>query len=206
DVRLLKVSDFVPRRPGHAPNRPDKVAEQRTFSLAGGVKPDQLSTGELVTYDSFDKTKIHALLVKPKVNRLGTPPPAVVYVHGGPNGQTMLSWDPFIHVLTEAGMAVIAPNYRGSTGYGKTFEDLNNKDWGGGDLKDLVEAVKFFGKRGDIDPKRVAITGGSYGGYMTLMALCKTPDVWAAGVELYGMPDLVMDYMLTKSRFGDWYE
>src|SRR5207244_1406627 len=84
--------------------------------------------------------------------------------------------------------------------------DANNKDWGGGDLKDLVAAVEHFREQKLIDPKRVGITGGSYGGYMTLMALGKYPKLWTAGVELYGMPDLVMDYYLAKSRFADWYE
>jgi len=185
---------------------PAESLRQVTFSLLGGVKPYELSPGEMVTYESFDRTKIHALFIKPKVARLGSPPPAVVSVHGGPNAQEMLAFDPFAQLLAEQGFAVIAPNYRGSTGYGRPFEDANNKDWGGGDLKDLVAAVKHFGGKGDIDPKRVGITGGSYGGYMTLMALAKTPDVFAAGADFYGMPDLVMDYLLTKSRFGDWYE
>jgi dipeptidyl aminopeptidase/acylaminoacyl peptidase len=183
-----------------------KNLKQVTFSLMGGVKPDELSSGEIVAYESFDKLKVHALFVRPRVPRLGTPPPAIVHVHGGPEGQQTVAFDPFIHVLAEAGFAVIAPNYRGSSGYGKAFMDANNKDWGGGDLKDLTAAVRHFAARGDIDPKRVGITGGSYGGYMTLMALCRTPDDWMAGVELYGMPDLVMDYLLSKSRFADWYE
>lgn len=183
-----------------------KQLKQITFSLMGGVKPTELSSGEMAVYESFDKTKIHTLLLKPRVPRLGSPPPAIVYVHGGPNGQVTASFDTYLHVLAEAGFAVIAPNYRGSTGYGKPFEDANNKDWGGGDLKDLTAAVKYFGAKGVIDPKRVGITGGSYGGYMTLMALCRTPTVWKAGVEMYGMPDLVMDYLLSKSRFAEWYE
>src|SRR5262249_51606487 len=151
---------------------------QITFSLMGGVKSDELSRGQIIEYESFDKLKIHSLFVKPRVARLGTPPPAIVYVHGGPNSQKRLAFDPFIHVLAEAGFAVIAPNYRGSTGYGKKFEDANNKDWGGADLKDLVAAVEFFGKRSDIDVERVGITGGSYGGYMSPTALCKTPCRW----------------------------
>jgi dipeptidyl aminopeptidase/acylaminoacyl peptidase len=183
-----------------------KNLKQVTFSLLGGVRPDELSTGEMVAYESFDKLKVHALFVKPRVNRLGTPPPAIVHVHGGPESQQAVAFDPFIHVLAEAGFAVISPNYRGSSGYGKAFMDANNKDWGGGDLKDLTAAVRHFAARGDIDSKRVGITGGSYGGYMTLMALSRTPDAWIAGVELYGMPDLVMDYLLSKSRFADWYE
>jgi dipeptidyl aminopeptidase/acylaminoacyl peptidase len=193
------------------PNEPhfDKKGnglKQVTFSLMGGVKPAKLSRGELITYPSFDGKKITALVLKPRVNRLGSPPPAVVYAHGGPNGQVTLAFHTTFHVLAEAGFVVIAPNFRGSTGYGKAFEDANNKDWGGGDLKDLTAAVKYLAARGAIDPKRVGVTGGSYGGYLTLMALARTPKVWKAGVELYGMPDLVMDYLLSKSRFADWYE
>jgi dipeptidyl aminopeptidase/acylaminoacyl peptidase len=180
--------------------------KQVTFSLMGGVRSEELSQGELVSYKSFDGMKIQALLLRPRVPKLGSPPPAVVFVHGGPNGQAAMAFRTTYHVLTEAGFVVIAPNYRGSTGYGKAFEDANNKDWGGGDLKDLTAAVKHFAACGDIDPRRVGILGGSYGGYMTLMALCRTPDVWKAGVEMYGMPDLVMDYLLSKSRFADWYE
>jgi dipeptidyl aminopeptidase/acylaminoacyl peptidase len=180
--------------------------KQVTFSLMGGVRSELLSQGKIAPYKSFDGKTIHAMVLKPRIQRLGSPPPAIVYVHGGPNGQVTMSFRTTYHVLTEAGFVVIAPNYRGSTGYGKVFEDANNKDWGGGDLKDLTWAVKHFADRGVIDPQRVGITGGSYGGYMTLMALSRTPDVWKAGVEMYGMPDLVMDYLLSKSRFADWYE
>jgi dipeptidyl aminopeptidase/acylaminoacyl peptidase len=206
DVWVMDFA-FQARQNGPGEKRPFAgQAKQVTFSLLGGVKPEHLSTGKMVTYASYDQREIHTLIAKPRVPRLGSPPPAIVYVHGGPNSQHTLSFDPYIHVLAEAGFVVLAPNYRGSTGYGKEFEDLNHKDWCGGDLKDLVCAVKHFAAQGEIDGKRVGITGGSYGGYMTLMALARTPDVWAAGVELYGMPDLVMDYLLTKSRFGDWYE
>lgn len=189
-----------------APKESTLALKQVTFSLLGGVKPAELAKGEMVQYASFDKKKIHALVLKPPAVRLGSPPPAIVYVHGGPNGQVKQSFNPQLQVLAEAGFMVIAPNYRGSTGYGQAFEDANNKDWGGGDLQDLVAAVEHFAARGDIDRSRVGVTGGSYGGYMTLMALSKTPRVWAAGVERYGMPDLVMDYLLAKSRFADWYE
>jgi dipeptidyl aminopeptidase/acylaminoacyl peptidase len=183
-----------------------KAGKQITFSLLGGVKAEALAPGKMEVYESFDRTRIHALVVRPRVQRLGSPPPAVVFVHGGPGSQKALTFDPFIQLLAEQGIAVIAPNYRGSTGYGQKFEDLNNKDWGGGDLKDLVAAVRHFGNQGVIDPRRVGITGGSYGGYMTLMALARTPEVWAAGAERYGMPDLVMDFMLTRKGMRDWYE
>ncbi len=81
----------------------------------------------------------------------------------------------------------IAPNVRGSTGYGMDFQRANYKDLGGGDLQDEVYATKFLVATGYVDPKRVGITGGSYGGFMTLMAIGKVPDIWAAAVEEYGI-------------------
>jgi dipeptidyl aminopeptidase/acylaminoacyl peptidase len=89
--------------------------------------------------------------------------------------------------LASRGYAAIAPNVRGSTGYGMTFQKANIKDLGGGDLKDEVYAAKFLAATGYVNPKKIGITGGSYGGYMTLMAIGKTPDVWAAAVEEYGI-------------------
>ncbi len=177
-----------------------------TRSALGGVEPESLAEAEPFDFKSFDGTKIEGFFFRPPVARLGSPPPAVVHVHGGPDYQAKDDFFPLRQALLEAGFAVIAPNYRGSTGYGKAFEDLDHKDWGGGDLKDVVEAVRQTAIRRKIDARRVGITGGSYGGYMTLTALTKTPEVWAAGVEAYGMPDLVQDYELTRSRFGTWYE
>ncbi|MCR4293886.1 MAG: prolyl oligopeptidase family serine peptidase, partial [Elusimicrobia bacterium] len=108
--------------------------------------------------------------------------------------------------LAEAGFAVLAPNFRGSTGFGRAFLDANRKDWGGGDRKDMIAGVRFLAARGEADPKRAGITGGSYGGYSTLYALARNEGDWAAGVASYGMPDLVLDYELSKSRFATWYE
>ena len=79
---------------------------------------------------------------------------------------------------------MIAPNYRGSTGYGKEFEDANRFDMGGGDLEDVISAAEWIKKTGFIDPKKVAVMGGSYGGYLTMMAVTKAPDLWAAGVPI----------------------
>jgi dipeptidyl aminopeptidase/acylaminoacyl peptidase len=192
-----------------APGTPATLRDslrQVTFSLPAGVKAGDLAAGEMASYASFDGTKVHALLLRPPVERLGSPPPAVVCVHGGPDLQQTRSYSPYQQALAEAGFAVLAPNYRGSAGYGKAFQDANHKDWGGGDLKDLVAGVRHFGARKVLDPERVGITGGSYGGYLTLLALARTPDVWKAGAESFGMPDLVIDYQLTRSRFGPWYE
>jgi dipeptidyl aminopeptidase/acylaminoacyl peptidase len=94
---------------------------------------------------------------------------------------------PTAAALVSRGYICIAPNVRGSTGYGLDFQKANYQDLGGGDLQDEVYAAKFLQATGYVNPKKIGITGGSYGGYMTLMAVGKTPDVWAAGVEEYGI-------------------
>ncbi len=177
-----------------------------TQSMLGGIKPEALSKAELVQYKSFDDRIIHALYLRPSSRRLGDPPPLVVLVHGGPDWQIYDDWYPDRQALAEAGFAVLAPNFRGSSGFGGEFQAANRKDWGGADRKDLIAGVKWLAKKKEVDPKRVGVTGGSYGGYMTLISLAKNRGEWKAGVELYGMPDLVKDYELTKDRFGDWYE
>ncbi len=192
-------------------------AEMRSVELAtghsetivpatlGAVKVEELAAAELREVTSFDGTRIDVYVWKPRVERLGSRPPCLVWVHGGPNGQTRGYFSPPVQLLVEAGFVVIAPNYRGSTGYGRAFEDLNNKDWGGGDLKDLQAAVEALSKKGEIDPARVAVAGGSYGGYMTLRAITAAPDFFKAGVDMFGMPDLAEDYKITENRFGTWY-
>jgi dipeptidyl aminopeptidase/acylaminoacyl peptidase len=96
-------------------------------------------------------------------------------------------WNTEVAALTSRGYICIAPNPRGSTGYGLDFQKANFQDLGGGDLKDEVAAVDFLKATGYVDPKKIGITGGSYGGFMTLMAIGKTPDIWAAAVEEFGI-------------------
>ena len=182
--------------------------EQLTRSLPEKIDPARLSAAEPFKVKSFDGTMIEGLFYKPHIEggQPAKPYPAVAHIHGGPNGQSAEDFDPFVQVLAQAGFAVIQPNYRGSTGYGKAFEDLNNKDWGGGDRRDVRAVLEHFVEQGMIDRNRIGITGGSYGGYMTLIALAKDPDFYRAGADSYGMFDLVEDYNLTKDRFGLWYE
>jgi dipeptidyl aminopeptidase/acylaminoacyl peptidase len=107
--------------------------------------------------------------------------------HGGPTGQTLDAFDGRAELLASRGFVVIAPNVRGSTGYGMDFQNANIKDLGGADLKDEIAGVDFLKATGFIDPKRVGIWGGSYGGYMTLMAIGKAPEIWSAAVDEYGI-------------------
>jgi len=110
--------------------------------------------------------------------------PAIVSVHGGPSAQTMNGFNRSIQYLVNNGYVVIAPNYRGSTGYGKDFEERNRFDMGGGDLQDVIYAARYLETIGYVDPRKIALMGGSYGGYMTMMGLTKASEIWAAGVAI----------------------
>ena len=112
--------------------------------------------------------------------------PALVLPHGGPTGQMVDYWNTDVAALTSRGYVCIAPNPRGSTGYGLDFQKANFQDLGGGDLKDEIAGVDFL-NTGYVDPRKIGIYGGSYGGFMTLMAIGKTPDIWAAAVDEYGI-------------------
>jgi dipeptidyl aminopeptidase/acylaminoacyl peptidase len=115
--------------------------------------------------------------------------PGIVLPHGGPTGQTLDNFNRTAESLASRGYVSIAPNVRGSTGYGMAFQKANYQDLGGGDLQDEVYAAKFLVATGYVDERKIGIIGGSYGGYMAMMAIGKTPDVWAAAVELFGITD-----------------
>jgi dipeptidyl aminopeptidase/acylaminoacyl peptidase len=155
----------------------------------------RLPPSRLVHYKSADGTVISAFIWLPfNIARDGHAP-GIVYPHGGPTGQTLDRFDRTALALASRGYVVIAPNPRGSSGYGRAFQDANIKDLGGGDLEDEVAAKRFMVATGYVDPKKVGITGGSYGGYMTLMAVGKTPGEWAAAVEQYGIIDWAHMYV-----------
>ncbi len=162
-------------------------SRQLTFSALGGLDPKLLPPSQLVHYRSFDGKMISAFVWLPdNLKRDGTNP-GVVLPHGGPTGQTVDSFSREVAALASRGYVCIAPNVRGSTGYGIEFQEANRKDLGGGDLQDEVYAARFLTETAYVDPRRIGITGGSYGGYMTLMAIGKTPAMWAAAVEQYGI-------------------
>ena len=165
------------------------TAKSQQLTQSANEKTDAalLPQSQLVTYKSFDGTMISAFVWVPfNLKRDGTNA-AVVLPHGGPTGQTHDTFNRTAAALATRGYICIAPNVRGSTGYGKKFQEMNVKDLGGGDLQDEVYGVKFLQSSGYVDAKRIGITGGSYGGYMTLMAIGKTPEMWAAAVEQYGI-------------------
>jgi dipeptidyl aminopeptidase/acylaminoacyl peptidase len=160
-----------------------QITRNETPALAAAALPGS----QLVTYKSFDGRLISAFVWVPfNLKRDGTAA-AVVMPHGGPTGQTVDAFNGRAMLLASRGFVVIAPNVRGSTGYGMEFQKANYKDLGGADLKDEIAGVEFLKATGFVDAKKVGIWGGSYGGFMTLMAIGKTPGVWSAAVDEYGI-------------------
>jgi dipeptidyl aminopeptidase/acylaminoacyl peptidase len=161
--------------------------DQLTFSAVASLRATPLPPSQIVHYKSFDGKIITALLWMPFNLKRDGSNPALVLPHGGPTGQMVDYWNTDVAALVSRGYICIAPNPRGSTGYGIDFQKANFQDLGGGDLKDEIAGVEFLKATGYVDPKKIGITGGSYGGFMTLMAIGKAPEIWGAAVEEYGI-------------------
>ncbi|PYX46894.1 MAG: hypothetical protein DMG83_06270 [Acidobacteria bacterium] len=160
-------------------------SQQVTHSLVAGMRGEDMVEPFLAHYPSKDgKWTISAFVYVPYNLPRNGQHPAIVLVHGGPTAQTVNSFNRFVQHVANEGYIVIAPNYRGSTGYGKEFQHANLFDMGGGDLQDVLSAADWIKQSGYVDPKKVVIMGGSYGGYMSMMAVTKAPDMWAAGVPI----------------------
>lgn len=160
-----------------------------TYDLASG-EAQRLTRLSLASInpDSLPRTSVvSAILWMPWNLKRDGSAPVVVLAHGGPTSQTGDDFDRTATALASRGYIVIAPNVRGSTGYGRAFELANRNDLGGRDLEDAAWAAKFLISSGYADAKKIGITGGSYGGFMTVMAVGRMPDFWAAGVESYGI-------------------
>jgi dipeptidyl aminopeptidase/acylaminoacyl peptidase len=152
---------------------------QLTHSAPAGFRPASLVLPDVIRWKSSDGLEISGLLFLPK----GKPRarPLLVYVHGGPSWQYTNMWLPLVQVWLNEGWVVLCPNYRGSTGYGKKFQEANRYVLGQADIADIVWGAKTLIRRGVADPNRIGITGASYGGYMTMVGLTRYPDFFAAG-------------------------
>jgi dipeptidyl aminopeptidase/acylaminoacyl peptidase len=160
-------------------------SHQLTQSLVAGIRSADMVEPFLVHYPSRDgKFTISAFLYVPFNMPRNGQNAAIVYIHGGPASQSMNSFNRFIQFAANQGYMVLAPNYRGSTGYGKEFQQANLFDMGGGDLQDVLAGVDWIKQTGHLDPKKIAVMGGSYGGYLSMMAVAKAPELWAAGVPI----------------------
>jgi len=164
-----------------------KELKKLTNTLNPEIQETDLVAGKVVRYKSFDGLEIPAIYYKPHQASKDNKAAAVVFVHGGPGGQAGVFYFSLIQYLVNHGYAVLDVNNRGSSGYGKTFHKMDNRDHGNKDLKDVVWGKKYLASLPYIDSSKIAILGGSYGGYMTVAALCFHPDEFKAGVDLFGV-------------------
>lgn len=165
--------------------------QRLTTSLSEKIDPAVLVEPEVVRFASWDGVEIPGLLYMPREASPEKKVPALVWVHGGPGGQSRVGYSDLIQYLVNHGYAVYAINNRGSSGYGKTFYALDDRRHGEADLDDCVASKKMLAATGKIDPERIGIVGGSYGGYMVLAALAFRPEEFAAGVDIFGVSNWV---------------
>lgn len=192
DQRYFILRVWDDREPGHY-----YLWNEKTEQLVdlGRSQPDlpyeYLARRQPVRIPTRDGAQIPGYLTLPK----GIPPknlPAVLLVHGGPWYRDYYGYDPIAQFLANRGYAVLQVNFRASTGYGKSFLNAGNKEWGTGRMQhDLTDAVQHMIAQGVFDPKRVAIMGGSYGGYATLAGLTFTPELYACGVSIVGPSSII---------------
>ncbi|NHJ84734.1 MAG: prolyl oligopeptidase family serine peptidase [Asgard group archaeon] len=160
----------------------------------GSINQEEFIVPEYIKYKSFDGLEIPAIVYKPKNVPEGVKLPAIVNVHGGPTGQYFRMFSSYYQYISSEGFVCIYPNIRGSTGYGTEFRDACLKDWGGKDLQDVVYAAKYLKTLPYVDPDRIGVGGGSYGGFMTFIAVTKAPEHWKAGFAWIGISDFFKMY------------
>lgn len=183
-------------------NLQSKDHRQLSDVLNKEIDVSDLVTAEVVRYKSFDGLEIPAIYYKPHQAGSSNKVPALVWVHGGPGGQSGQYFSSFIQFLVNHGYAVLAVNNRGSSGYGKTFYKMDDLNHGDKDLKDCIEGKNWLAEQPEIDGAKIGIIGGSYGGYMTMAALTYAPEEFAVGVNLFG----VTNWIRTLRSIPPWWE
>lgn len=179
-----------------------KKVTQLTQSLSKDVNPNDLVEAEVVRFKSFDGMVIPSIYYKPHGASPTNKVPAIVFVHGGPGGQTTRGYSSIMQYLANNGYAVLGINNRGSSGYGKTFFAADDKKHGREPLWDCIEAKTYLASLGYIDSEKIAIMGGSYGGYMTLAAMAFRPEAFKVGVNIFG----VSNWLRTLESIPPYWE
>ncbi len=179
-----------------------KAPVRLTDTLSKEIDADDLVDSQVVRFRSFDGMEIPNIFYKPHQASAQAKAPALVWVHGGPGGQTRRSYSSGIQYLVNHGYVVLGINNRGSSGYGKSFNVADDKKHGHEPLSDCVAGKKYLQSLPYVDPDRVGIIGGSYGGYMTLAALTLQPDAFAVGVDLFG----ISNWVRTLESIPKWWE
>lgn len=181
---------------------PTKNLKQLTSTLSKQIDQNDLVKAEVIRFKSFDGKEIPAIYYKPLQASENNKVPALIWVHGGPGGQSRIGYSNSIQYLVNHGYAVLAVNNRGSSGYGKTFYKLDNKDHSNGDLKDCIWGKKWLAQQNYIDSTSIGIYGGSYGGCMVLGALAFHPEEFKVGVNLFG----VANWLRTLKSIPPYWE
>ena len=168
----------------------DGIVVRATQSATGGIPHEAFVAPSLVRYPTFDEREVPAFLYLPKEGDQRNLP-VVVYVHGGPESQSRPEFNGVLQYLVSRGYGALVPNVRGSTGYGYEYQSLDDVRLRMDSVKDLQYAVRWLCESGIADPRRIAVFGGSYGGFMVLSAVTTYPDLWAAGVDIVGIANFV---------------
>lgn len=170
-----------------------RTLKQLTYSMLGGIDPRQMIKPTSIRYPSFDGRMIAAFQYKPKQAHVDNKMPVILSIHGGPEAQERprYQYAGLYQYWLSRGIGVLAPNIRGSTGYGKSYQMLIHGDWGGDELKDIEAAAKYLQALDWVDAKRIGVFGGSFGGFATLSAASRLPAYWAAAVDIVGPSNLV---------------
>lgn len=174
---------------------------QLTRALNPKVDPKHLVTAQVVRYPSFDGLLIPALLYRPWNSSPQKKAPALVWVHGGPGGQSRHGYNATIQHLVNHGYGVLAVNNRGSSGYGKRFYHLDDRNHGEGDLKDCIWGRRYLEALDWVDGSRIGIIGGSYGGFMVAAALTREPEAFDVGINIFG----VTNWLRTLNSIPPWW-
>jgi dipeptidyl aminopeptidase/acylaminoacyl peptidase len=183
----------------------DRAATQLTDSLPPQIDRSVFVQPTHVWYPSLDPgVQVPALLYRPRHTRSDQLPPAVVYVHGGPTAQQDNDWYPSIQDFVTRGYVVLCPNYRGSTGYGKAYREANRFDLGRGDTNDVAAGADYLVREGLADPNRIAVTGISYGGFMTMTCTTQHPEKWAAGSALVPFVNWFTEHASEREDLQYW--
>ncbi|MFD1614868.1 S9 family peptidase [Gelatiniphilus marinus] len=183
-------------------NLETKVLIQLTDVLNKDIDANHLVTAKVIRYKSFDGVEIPAIYYLPHQASANHKVPALVLVHGGPGGQSRQNFSSLTQYLVNHGYAVLAVNNRGSSGYGKTFFQMDDLNHGEKDLQDCIEGKNWLAAQPEIDANKIGIMGGSYGGYMTMAALTYTPEEFAVGVNIFG----VTNWIRTLKSIPPWWE
>ncbi|MAO09660.1 MAG: S9 family peptidase [Flavobacteriaceae bacterium] len=201
-MALLRAGGSHTPTNSYSYNLKTKKLNQLTDVLNDEIDGDDLVSAEVVRFKSFDGLEIPAIYYQPKQASAENKVPAMVWVHGGPGGQSRQGFNSTIQYLVNHGYAILAVNNRGSSGYGKSFYKMDDQNHGDKDLKDCIAGKDWLAEQDVIDGDKIGIIGGSYGGYMTMAALTYAPEEFDVGVNIFG----VTNWLRTLKSIPPWWE